>query len=271
MKKFQVCFGLAVLVGVTASNAQVLLSGGLTYSQDFDSLASSGTSVPWADNSTLPGWYASRATTTSGGVYGPYPYTTYRVSGGELNTGSIYSFGTNGVGLITDRALGSISSGTPATNAFGLRLRNDTTMILGDVFVSYTGEQWRNGGNTSVQYMNFTYQVSANPITDPTPGNESPWTAFAGLTFATPTVGATATFLDGNDALNRTAFSNILLPVTLNPGEELFIRWYDINDTGNDHGFGVDNFSIAFAQVPEPSAFALFGLGFVTWLIRRRR
>jgi hypothetical protein len=81
--------------------AQILLSGGLTYSQNFDSLASSTTTTtaPWVDNTTLSGWYASRAFT--GGTstaLGPYAYSSYRVSGGENNTGRIYSFGTNDVG-----------------------------------------------------------------------------------------------------------------------------------------------------------------------------
>ena len=77
------------------AQAQVLLSGGLTYSQNFDSLASSmtGTTVPWTDNSTLVGWYASRAITASGGAYGPTAYTSYRVAPGTNNSGWVYSFG----------------------------------------------------------------------------------------------------------------------------------------------------------------------------------
>src|SRR5262245_6389441 len=118
------CVGVLAL----AANGQVLLSGGLTYSQNFDSLsntpaASSGT---WTDNATpgLVGWYASRAFvsgTTS--PFGPFAYTTYRVGDGSANNGSIWSFGTIGA---TDRALGSLGSGTPKTNVFGVRILNDT-------------------------------------------------------------------------------------------------------------------------------------------------
>ena len=43
--------------------------------------------------------------------------------------------------------------------------------------------------------------------------------------------------------------------------EEIFLRWLDIDDSGNDHGLGVDDFSITFsAAVPEPTAVALGGL-----------
>lgn len=262
------------MAGAVTLQAQVLLSGGLTYTQDFDSLASSSTTttVPWTDNVTLPGWYASRALTSSSGSYGPYPYVSYRVAYGENNSGWIYSFGVAGVNPITDRAFGSISSGTPATNAWGLRIKNDTADVVGDVTISYTGEQWRNGGNTAVQTMQFTYQTSASPITDPRPGDESLWTPFPALSFLTPTVGSTATPLDGNDSANRTVFSNVLLPgVILNPGEELFLRWYDINDPGSDHGFGVDDLRVSFSIVPEPGTMALAGLGMLVLLICRRR
>ncbi len=271
----------AAVAGLTTyvAQSQVLLSGGLTYSQNFDSLASSSTTttVPWADNTTLPGWYASRAYT--GGTstpFGPYAYTSYRVSGGEQNNGWIYSFGTNGVGLITDRALGSVSSGTPKTNVFGVRLQNNTADILGNVLISYTGEQWRNGGNTSLaaQTLLFSFQVSSTPFTSPIgTDNGGNWSQFAALNFTSPIVSATGGALDGNDPANRTQFSNVLLTdVTINPGDEIFLRWLDIDDSGNDHGLGVDDLSVSFSTVvPEPSTAALSLLGLVGLWIRRRK
>ena len=260
-----------------ASQAQVLLSGGLTYSQNFDSLASSTTTttVPWADNTTLPGWYASRAYvsgTTS--AFGPFTWTSYRVAGGENNSGSIYSFGTNGVGPITDRALGSISSGTPKTNVFGVRIKNDTANSVGAITVSYTGEEWRNGGNTAVQTLAFSYGTSSvgfsSPIDTGTPGVNG-WVGFAALNFNTPVTGATAGVLDGNDPANRTIISpTVLTGVTLNPGDEIFLRWLDIDDSGNDHGFGIDDLTVSFSAVPEPSSAVLAGLGFVALISWRR-
>jgi hypothetical protein len=277
MKKLLFVLSLGAVSALT-SNAQISLSGGLTYSENFDSLASSsaGTTVPWTDSSTIPGWYASRALLASGGAYGPTAFTSYRVAGGENNSGWIYSFGTNnGVGLVTDRAFGSISSGSTGTNSWGLRIQNDTANAVGNVLISYTGEQWRNGGNASAQTMVFTYQVSSTPFGSPISAlaNDAGFIPFTALDFVTPTTGATAGVLDGNAAANRTVFSSILLTgVTLAPGEELFLRWHDVNDAGNDHGFGVDDFSISFSVVPEPSVAALGGLallGLITW--RRSR
>ena len=251
MNTLRSCCGLW-LVSTIGLQGQILLSGGLNYSQNFDSLAcvSIGATVPWADNTTLPGWYASRAHQASGGAYGPYPYVSYRVSGGDHNDGWIYSFGTNGVNPITERAFGSVSSSLPGTNAWGVRFQNNTTNLLGQVMISYTGEQWRNGGNANTQTMYFTYRTSASPIPDPTPGNESAWTPFPALNFNTPATGTTALPVDGNAPYNRTIFSNVLLPgVLLNPGDEIFLRWHDINDVGNDHGFGVDDLTVSFSIV----------------------
>src|SRR3954471_7534869 len=117
MKKIFAVIGALSLLAV-AANAQVLLSGGLSYSQNFDSLSNSpaASSGTWTDNATpgLTGWYASRAYvsgTTS--AYGPFSYPTYRVGDGSANNGTLWSFGTIGA---SDRALGSLGSGTPKTN-----------------------------------------------------------------------------------------------------------------------------------------------------------
>src|SRR5262249_29128774 len=140
-------------------------------------------------------------------AFGPFSYSTYRVGDGSANNGSIWSFGTISN---TDRALGSLSSGTPKTNVFGVRFQNDTANPLGSITVSYTGEQWRNGGNTAVQTLAFSYQVSSTPFTSPILVGSAPadgYTGFSALDFNSPTTGATAAALDGNAAANRTVFT----------------------------------------------------------------
>jgi uncharacterized protein len=278
MKKILV--SLTVLSLTIATNAQVLLSGGITYSQNFDSLSNTpaGTTYTWTDNTTpgVEGWYASRAYvsgTTS--AYGPFAYPTYRVGDGSANNGAVWSLGTIGA---TDRALGSISSGTPKTNAFGLRILNASASAIDNFLISYTGEQWRNGGNTAIQTLGFSYKISSTAFTSPLdvvlPGVNG-WVGFSALDFNSPITGATAATLDGNLAANRTVFSNVLLSgVTLNPGEELFLRWLDPDDSGNDHGFGVDDFSVSASNVvPEPATAALgalAALGLLFWRRNRR-
>ena len=65
--------------------------------ENFDTLASTGTGIAWTDNSTIPGWYSTR--------------TTYNSGTGSSNAGALYSFGVAGTNAVTDRALGSVASG----------------------------------------------------------------------------------------------------------------------------------------------------------------
>ena len=233
MKKFfLICAaGLAAVFSAMPVSAQILLSGG-TYSQNFDSLANSGTGNSWADNSTLAGWYASKSVPPNG-------VTAYNAGTGSSGTGALYSFGGSGS---TERALGSVASGTPGNFAYGVRFTNDTGSAQSNITVSYTGEQWRNGGNTSAQKLAFSYLVSNSPIMSSDAVNANSWTAFMGLDFTTPTTGRTASALDGNNLANEQVFTNVVLPgVVVQPGQEIFFRWFDANDSGNDHGVAIDN------------------------------
>jgi hypothetical protein len=159
---------------------------GTPLTQNFDTLAASGTANAWADNSTIAGWYAQFGTTTNP--------TTYRADAGGSNTGAIYSWGT---GTATERAFGSVASGGTGTVHLAVQFTNNTGATITSLDVSYTGEQWRNGGsadaNPSVaQTVDFQYQfANAGVITDantPTTG----WVDHDQLDFTSPTFGTTA-------------------------------------------------------------------------------
>ncbi|HVU26365.1 MAG TPA: immunoglobulin domain-containing protein [Verrucomicrobiae bacterium] len=221
------------------SSAQVLMSGG-TYSQNFDSLASSG-SPAWVDNSTLPGWYAAKGSAEA---------TTYMPGTGTSFAGSIYSFGTNGVNPLSDRALGSIASSGNAY-AYGVRLVNDTAFAQTNITVSYTGEQWRdaNGANATVNTLAFSYQISDSPLTSADAVNLQTWTSFSALNFNSPVVdvGGGGTALDGNASANRQVFTDIVLTgAVVQPGQEIFLRWRDTDDSGSDAGIAVDDLTVSF-------------------------
>ena len=248
---------LTVTGGAGSTNASValsilppaiLVSSGTIYTQSFDSLSASGTANPWADGGTLPGWYAS-TNLGGGGVV-----ATFRADSGTSTAGALYSYGTNGVNPASDRALGSIGSGTPGNFAYGVLLINDTaTSIATNITISYTGEEWRNGGNTTPQTLAFSYRKSFSPITSSDANNVFTWTAVPALNFTTPIATASAGALDGNNPANRTVLSPVLLTnITLFPGEEIFFRFYDSNDAGNDHGVAVDNFSFSFTTFTPP-------------------
>ena len=241
----------------TSSNALLVLQPPLVvmsrgnYSQNFDSLLNSGTANPWLDGGTLQGWYASQQ---SGSL------STYRADPGSVNNGALYSYGSVGS---TDRALGSIGANSVGGFAYGVLFSNDTAQIATNITVAYTGEQWRNGGNTTAQKLTFSYRVSTSPLTNSEVANTNTlfWTRVSALDFTTPTTGSAAASLDGNQAANRTVIPGVLLAgVTVLPGSEIFLRWYDVNDAGNDHAVAVDDLSVTFTTVSPPPTPPVFTL-----------
>ena len=211
---------------------------GSPITQNFNTLATSGTTNAWADNSTLSGWYAQFGTTTNP--------TTYRADAGASNTGAIYSWGT---GTSTERAFGSIGSAGTTDVYWAVQLTNNTGSTITSLDVSYVGEQWRQGGCTApctplAQTADFQYQVAnAGVITDanaPTTG----WVDHNPLDFTSPSPGtSTPAAIDGNAAANRTALSSTIT-VSVAPGQDIWLRWVDINHASNDHGLSIDDFSV---------------------------
>jgi endonuclease/exonuclease/phosphatase family metal-dependent hydrolase len=228
---------ILAIISTPGVSAQVLMSGG-TYTQNFDMLAGTGTANTWTDNDTLPGWYAS--TNAGGSRFGTV--TIYRAGAGAENNGALYSFGDVGS---AERALGSLASGTPGDFAWGVRFTNDTASAQTNFTISYTGEQWR-VGNTNIHKLTFCYQVGASLTNADAPSNQV-WTAFTALDFNNPTTNGTSRALVGNQPTNQVVFTNVVLAgVVVLPGQELFLRWFDPDDTGFDDGLGIDNLTVSF-------------------------
>lgn len=216
-------------LALTNNGSITTLNSPLT--EDFNTLASTGTGITWTDNVTIPGWYSSRATYNSGT--------------GSSNAGALYSFGSTGS---TDRALGSVGSGSTGTVFWGARFVNNTGTTITSLDVNYVGEQWRTGGSSSAtpsiaQTADFQYQVAnAGTITavnTPSGG----WLEHDALDFTSPVFGVAASALDGNAAANRVAKSSSV-PVTVAPGQEVWLRWRDVDHANNDHGLAVDDLSV---------------------------
>src|SRR5215213_3308679 len=203
--------------------------------ENFDTLASTGTGLAWADNGTIPGWYSSR--------------TTYNTGTGSSNAGALYSFGVAVTNPVTDRALGDVGSGSTGIIFFGARFVNNTGNTITSLDVNYNGEQWRTGGSSTAspsiaQTADFQYQVAnvgvITAINTPSTG----WLDHDALDFTSPVFGTvTAAALDGNAAANRTAKSSTIT-LTVAPGQEVWLRWRDIDNANNDHGLAVDDLSV---------------------------
>ncbi|RZJ89014.1 MAG: hypothetical protein EOO60_10505, partial [Hymenobacter sp.] len=115
---------------------------GTTYTEDFNTLTTSGTS------STLPnGWLLNETGTNAN--------TTYAADAGGSNSGNTYSYGT---GTTTERAFGALRSGS-LIPTIGAIFRNNTGTTLSTVVVTYTGEQWRIGTASRADRLDFQYST----------------------------------------------------------------------------------------------------------------
>jgi hypothetical protein len=239
-----------------------------SYSQNFNSLAGSGTPA-WTNDSTLAGWSLFNSTGSA--------VASLVAADGSGNTGSFYSYGATGS---SDRALGGLGSGgsyfgSPASGALAgyiaLALKNTGSTGINSFTLSFDGEQWRNGGNTTKQTATLQYGFGSSFAA------VSSWTAAgSAFNFTSPIATATAAGLDGNAAANRVAGLGGTVTTNWAAGQTLWLRWIENNDSGNDHGLAIDNLSFsvpAAAVVPEPSstAAALAGLAAVGFLARRRK
>lgn len=250
---------LAYSVSILHSHAAVTYTSG-TYQQTFDSL--SGVST-WSNNSTLAGWYAATTNTSSITAIGTG-------SGSTTTPAGLYSFGTAGTNAVTEKALGFYASnsftGSSGTGVgrLGLQISNGTAYSLNQFTLSYDGEQWRRD-NASANTITVEYSLNATSLTTGT------WvTAGSSLNFTSPQLSATALVLDGNAPANRVAgLTATITSIDWAPGTEIWIRFNDLNDSGNDHTLAIDN--VNFTAIPEPDVSALIGAVGILGIFRRRR
>ncbi|MNU44572.1 Protein metal binding site [compost metagenome] len=217
------------------SYAQVPMTGAGSYSQDFNTLSTTGTN-PWTDNTVIANVYSQRSGTGAG---------NYIADAGTSTNGTIYSYGT---GTTTDRALGSIGSNGAGDFAHGILFQNTSGGALSNFTVSYVLEQWRNGNNLNPQPVTFWYKVSSTSFTGLNPGVNTGWTQVTALTTASPVNTSAAGALNGNSAANKVLAQNIVIPgLSLANNEFIMFKWEDINHTSNDHGLAIDDVTISWA------------------------
>ena len=237
---FVLCFSVVASL-VEAVSGQIIFSGG-TYTQDFDSMGSSGTTTP-------TGWFVGTGTGAAN------TDTTVIAGTGSATGANNYNFGVAGTNPVTDRALGSLASSTGGQRDTELDIVNNTGEALGQFTLSYDGEQWRTGGST--QGLNtLTLQLSTDGTT---------WTDLgSAFNFATPiNNSASGTALDGNAPANRVAGigGTVVLGTSIADGSTFYLRWADPDDAGTDAGVAIDNFSFSASAVPEPATLMMLVLG----------
>ena len=239
--------------GGGAAQAAVVLTTA-SYSQNFDTLANTGTSA------VLPaGWLLAES--------GANANALYTAGTGSSNTGDTYSFGAAGS---TDRALGGLRSGS-LIPLFGAQFTNALGRTISALNIGYIGELYRLGtigGRTDS--LLFEYSTDATSLTTGT------WTPLSALNFVTPNTAGAVGVRDGNLAVNQTALTGTISGLQLLQGQSIFLRYIDLDATGADDGLSIDNFqldAVTIGAVPEPTTWAMMiaGFGLVGRALRRRR
>jgi len=213
---------------VTGGTGTISLTGlGIPYTQNFDTLASTGTT----STLSIQGWYWNEAGTNQD--------YSYRVGTGSNTTGDTYSFGASGS---TERALGTLLSNS-LTPMIGAQFTNNTGQTITTLSITYTGEQWRLGQSRLSPPDRLDFQLSTTAITITAPMTY--WVDYDALDFSSPVVTGTVGALDGNAAANRTTLSYTITGLSIANGASFWIRWVDSDlSPGADDGLGIDDFSL---------------------------
>lgn len=213
---------LFLLLSTLSSSAQSISLTGAPYTQDFNTLANTGTS------SVLPsGWLLSETGTGAN--------ATYSAGTGSATAGDSYSFGA---AASTERAFGGLQSGS-VIPTIGASFVNNTGSTVTSLTITYTGEQWRLGATGRVDRMDFQYSLTATSISSGT------YIDADALDFTAPVQTGATGALDGNAAANRTNITFTLTGLSIPDGAAFFIRWNDLNASGADDGLAIDDFTIS--------------------------
>ncbi len=200
---------------------------GAPYAEDFDTLASNGSS------GTVPlGWYFLE--TGGSGGSSTYVNTAYRADDGSSNIGDTYSYGETGS---SERAFGCLRSNR-LVPILGAKFINNTGHPIHALDISYVGEQWRAGADgREADRLEFQLSIDATAL------NTGSWTTHESLTFYSPVI-ADAGALDGNADDNRELLSGLITGLAIPDGGAFWIRWLDVDAADADDGLAVDDFSL---------------------------
>lgn len=214
-------FILLTFNSVFSAGVISLTSLGVSYGENFNTLATSGTS------SSVPnGWEFSEALANAN--------TTYTGGTGSSTTGDTYSFG---LASSSERAFGGLQSAS-LRSTIGTQFVNNTGSAINYLRIQYTGELWRLGATGRQDRLDFQYSTNATSLTT------GAWTDVNALDFSTPNTIAPTGARDGNLPANRTQISATVGGLNIPNGATFWIRWTDLDIAGAEDGLAVDDFSL---------------------------
>ena len=250
--KFVLLLTLALSQGAMTSHvlaSLIPLSQTNSYSQNFDSLPSSGSA-----KFLLPGWAIKQFGNVDSQI---------TADDGNHTLGGVYSYGPIGS---PNRAIGTLTDADRNRGIFGANFQNAGADPIMALNVSYTGEEWRLGVAGHANTLEFQYSLNAKSLFDPS----ATWLNVPALSFLTPNLIGVGAH-DGTLAVNQTQIASTISFLNIPRGGTFWIRWQEVGvDHGsNGDGLAVDDFSISV--VPEASTLlaAVGALGLVAGTVWR--
>lgn len=218
------------------------------------------------------GWYACTSSNTlpdgiTDATWSTFNY--FRIGNGSHTGSGLYNFGNGNPAVksknSTYRSLGSLNDASNRSIQYGVLIENNTGGKITSLEVSYTGKVWRVGSSSSAvdtlqfSYVALTSQAILRDLRDRkkyigevrTRNNKD-------LNFVTPATmtaigeGSTAVEIDGDNEANQTRLT-ATLPISLNPGEVVMLRWTDNDEAGEDQALAIDDLVVK-ATVEETQA-----------------
>ena len=257
----------ALLTGFAAAAPVVIPSAGLVYAQNFNTLATAANNgnatTPWADDSTLPGWFLYRAGNGTPPGFAGASYV-YRVADGSAapSVGIFHSMGAAGN---TDRALGSPSTtGQGELSAIAVFQNTSSTPMELTRLKHHVEVRRANDGANNVETV-FVWWRTADSLAEIKAITTAPATTavFSGGVSTSPS----AHYITGWNRLTGAEYPysnsvasqvvNVSNPVDIVPdtavrvaaGQFFAIRYSNINDAGGDALMGIDDVELTFSPI----------------------
>lgn len=162
-----------------------------------------------------------------------------------------------------NRSFGSLASGA-SNQGFGLVIENDTDQILNEVTVHYTRRIWHTQGTTTANpfesFMEFSYGVESNELNAENFLTNNAMSRFVDLDALSPAGNTVLEVNGGTDPDRRVDgfsaewsedVSGTITGINWEPGQLLFIRWNDFNQSGFNAGLAIDDFELTARFDPD--------------------
>ena len=225
------------IVASGSPGASTYVLGGAAHAQSFDTLPLAG-GFTWANNTTLPGWYACDSA-------GSVNTSAATINGTATNPAHLVVTDVGATSADTDRALAYHTQLASAPTHLGLAFVNNSDRELNSFSLSFSAEQWREATNTRTVSVAVSYRVGATSVDLPA---TSGWITLPDLAAST---------LNGSAPSSATR-SVTAVPVSVPAGSTLWLRWtFSNNATSatNSHDIlAIDNVAFSATAAVADSA-----------------